>query len=420
MSTSAYLFEKACFVLDAVASMGEDLRRLPPGSRAERDVSAHLQVAARQGLVLLCEIAGCPFEPTWVQKLVRVGYRNWLDSIKPLLETALFGPEDQAARRIKGMPREHTGEDRPVDEEVAVPKALKTVAALLDLGDAVRKHGAHEADSVSFEQQLAWGFNGATKVVTTLVEREWDVHWPEMLAQRGRAALDPFLVALRTSGDSWAFEHHLQPLDEAWLADADPEKTPAKEQAAERKRRAGVTSKKHLSGDLVIPKRYRGADIARLAESPVREHRECVAYAKEPSGSLVLLGNFKSALHGIQWAIGNHWFVQQLQAVRALYWHSLVEDNLTAQARSNWSVPRLLLCEILPVFVEENKADPGYAAKLIDYRLTEGLPTVLAVESCGLDALNLPADTLQRLESARRISLPTLSPGQLEAVELVL
>jgi len=421
MTTSAYVFEKACYVLDAVANMGEDLRRLRAGSKAERDVSAHLQVAARRGLLLLCEIAGCPFEPVWVQDLVRDGNRHWRDSVKPLFEMALFGPGDPAVPRIEGMPREHKpGEDRPIDEEVAVPNALKTVAALLDLVDAVRKHGAHEADGVSFTQQLAWAFNGATKVVASLTEVEWDVHWPEALAKRGRAALDPVLEALRTSGESWAFEHHLKPLDEAWLAEADPEKTPAKELAAERKRRARVTGKKHLSGDLVIPKRYRGVDLARLAESPVREHGECVAYAKDPAGSLVLLGNFKSALHGIQWAIGKHWFVQQLQTVRALYWHSLVEDNLTAQARSNWSVPRLLLCELLPVFAEENKADPGYAAKLIDFRLDEGLPTVLAIERCGLDALNLPAGTLKRLESARRISLPTLSPEQLEAVGLVL
>lgn len=45
MSQTAYLFEKACYPADALASMAEDVRRLAPESRAQREVSCHVQVA---------------------------------------------------------------------------------------------------------------------------------------------------------------------------------------------------------------------------------------------------------------------------------------------------------------------------------------------------------------------------------------
>lgn len=52
--------------------------------------------------------------------------------------------------------------------------ALKVVAALLDLGEAVRRHGAEKAEGTSFERQLSWALNGATKVVSTLLGAEWE------------------------------------------------------------------------------------------------------------------------------------------------------------------------------------------------------------------------------------------------------
>lgn len=63
MTITAYLFEKACYSLDALAMLAEDVRRLEPDSRAQRDVSCH--VPARHALTTLCMVAGTEFDAGW-------------------------------------------------------------------------------------------------------------------------------------------------------------------------------------------------------------------------------------------------------------------------------------------------------------------------------------------------------------------
>ena len=49
MSLEACLFEKSSIVLEGLARVAEEVRRLPTGSLAEREVGAHLIVALRPG-----------------------------------------------------------------------------------------------------------------------------------------------------------------------------------------------------------------------------------------------------------------------------------------------------------------------------------------------------------------------------------
>lgn len=351
---------------------------------------------------------------------MREGKPAWEAVVKPSLEASLFGAPH--GREAPGLPREFADlEDEPeLDEEELIVPALRVVAALLDLSDVVLRTQAAEAEGTSFTRQLVWAFNGATKVVSTLLAGDWNPDWPEALARQGRSALGPVLTTWQRADLIWSVKpSHLAPLDEAWLTDADPARAPEADREAERGRRAEVTEDTRQSGDFVLPPRYADVRLERLAESPRPEHQACVEFARKPSGVLVLKGEFRSALHGIQHAIGRFWFVDELETVRALRWHDLVESNLMAQNRAHWNVRRLLLRDLMPVLMEGGeRADPGYADRLLAYRLEKELPTVVTLEFPDLEVLALHDKTLELLRAARTIELPRLEEKEARSLGL--
>ena len=226
MSLDVYLFEKAGYVPDHLAGVAEDLNLLGIGSPASREIAAYLNVALRHGLMTCCAIAGAPFDGQAVVDLSRQGRPAWKHMVLPALEFALFGPDerDDDLKRT-GLPRTHPegAEPREIDVAEVLPRATKSLAALLDLVEIVRKHRCYEIEDGRFRSHLTMALNGATKVLTTLLNAEWDTEWPEPLADRGREALDAVVARLQDSGDMWCMSaEDLGPLEEAWLSETDP------------------------------------------------------------------------------------------------------------------------------------------------------------------------------------------------------
>lgn len=194
-------------------------------------------------------------------------------------------------------------------------------------------------------------------------------------------------------------------------------------ETAERKRRELADEWSQLPDDLVVPPRYlpaprqagREASLGAILDLKLPEHLLCLDYAEEPRGrSLVLHSSYASSrLADILWSIGRYWFVERLERVRAFRWSALVRDNLVAQDRSEWGVPRLLIEDLKPVFlVSGRRADPGYAERLLRYRLRQGLPTVVAIDDYRLDKLHLRSETVALLKQAVNVHLPPLEIRQ--------
>jgi hypothetical protein len=128
-----------------------------------------------------------------------------------------------------------------------------------------------------------------------------------------------------------------------------------------------------------------------------------------PRGTLVIHGGFASGLYAIQWAIGRHWFVEDLQSVGVVDWHELVENNLYAQEPALWNRPRLLIQSLRPALLADGSlADPGYAERMLEHRIVLGLPTVITIERYGLDEVNLKRGTVRLLEEQRNVVLSRL------------
>ena len=419
MSLHSYLFEKACYVPQGLARFVEDLRLLPVDSPALREVNAHLNVALRHGLKTCCVVAGAEFEGDWVIRLSREGSSVWKAAVKPALEEAIFGPDERDERiRASGLPRDHGPghEPREVDAAVLMPQATKCLAALLDLGEIVRRHRFDEVEENRFRAYLEEAFNGATKVIATLIGAKWGNDWPVLLAERGRGALEALVARLKDAAAAGRLSiDDLAPLEEAWLAEADPDRTPGVEREAERQRRARVTEKNRMSQDLVIPDPYGDARLDGLLIDRLPGHRTCFEYARSPEGTLVIHGEFASGMYPIQWAIARHWFVDELQSVGAVDWHELVEDNLMAQNRGIWDCPRLLITSLRPAFLADGtQADPGYAERMLEYRLARRFPTVITIERYGLDMLNLRDRTVQLLKQSTNVVLSRLTKEERE------
>lgn len=414
MALDSYLFEKACYVPEGLSRVAEDLRLEPAGSPAAREISAYLNAALRHGLMTCCAVSGAEFEGNWVVELSRGGSSVWKRAVKPALEEAIFGPDEREERiKASGLPRDHylAAEPRDIDVAELLPRATKCLAALLDLTEIVRKHRCYDIDDGHFRSHLGQAFNGSTKVLATLIKAEWDVDWPSALADRGRAALDAVLAKLQESDEAWRFSaEDLAPLEEAWLAEMDPVRTPEAELEAERQRRARVTKKARILHDLVIPKRYRNARLDGLLVDRVPGHRACLDYAGTPKGTLIIHGELASGMYEIQWAIGRFWFVDELHSVGAVDWHELVEDNLMAQNPGLWSCPRLIVLSLRPVLLPDGThADPCYAERMLEYRLALGLPTVITIERYGLEMVNLRSRTVQLLKQSKNVVLSRLS-----------
>lgn len=421
MSFASYLFEKACFAPGSLARAAEDLKLLPVGSPAQREVAAYLNVALRYSLKTCSEIAGLEYDAAWVMHLARDGDAAWR-AVQVDLENALFGPAapDDGRPRIMGMPRAVDPDEearKEVDVQAVGGVATMAVSSLVDLADALRKHGCFDLPDARFGSYLGTAFNGLTKVISSLIAAEWSTEWPSLLLEQGRAGLGPLESEWRKSAEFWQLgARPFVPLDEAWLSDVDPERTPEAEQAAERQRRANVTRNDRILHDLVAPERYRPARLAQLLVDKVPGHDVCADYARSPKGTLVLHGEFRSGLHPIQWAIGQHWFIEELQQVGSVEWRDVVEDNLMAQNRGLWECPYLLIGSLCPVALLSGggNADPGYAERMLEHRLLAGKPTVVTVERYGWELLNLRSRTVELLKDATNVVLPRLSDQELE------
>lgn len=432
--------------------MAEAARLLPAGSPAERELTCHLHVAARHALELLSKIAGTTFEAAWVLSLIREGRPAWERTLEPMFDAVLFGgsplpialdddddeddddwqddeDEDDDETEGEGWKGRDPAEARrgtselPLDERDVLPAALRTVAALLDLLTPIHRPEVTDVPAGGFEGHLVHALNGATKVVSHLLAAEWENDWPSKLLERGRDALPPVLAAWQ-KGELGVevTATHLDPLEEVWLVELDPVRTPDADRAAERVRRERVTEEAKLRGDLLTPRAYVRARLDRLAASPLPEHVACARFAREPRGTLILQGEFRSALNWIQWAIGRHWFVDELETVRAFTWRDLVSDNLLCQERAVREAPRLLVVHALPVYLMDGGlADPGQADRLLAFRLERQLPTVVALERTLVEALNLTPETRERLaQGATTIRLPVLTDPQLAELGLEL
>ena len=414
MALDSYLFEKSCYVPDALACVAEDARRLPAASSASREVNAFLNVALRHGLMTCCAVAGTEFDGSWVVQIAREGSAGWKRAVEPALEEAIFGPDERdECIRASGLPRVHPpdAEPREVDFSELIPRGTKCLAALLDLTDVVRKHQLYERSDRRFRSHLAQAFNGATKVLATLTDADWEAHWPVLLADRGREGLDDVLAKFEESGEAWRISApDLAPLEEAWLAEADPGRTPEAERQAERERRARVTEENRILHDLVIPEGFPNAHLDGLLVDRVPGHQACLDYARMPEGTLIIHGELASGLYEIQWAIARFWFVDELQSVWAFDWHELVENNLWAQNRRLWSCPRLIVSSLRPAFVADGtNADPCYAERMLEYRLALALPTVITIERYGLEEVNLRDRTIHLLKHSKNVVLSRLS-----------
>ena len=74
MSLDTYLFEKACYIPEALARLAEAQRLILAGSLGAREVSANLGVAMRYGLLTCCAVSGATLEGDWVVRLSREGW----------------------------------------------------------------------------------------------------------------------------------------------------------------------------------------------------------------------------------------------------------------------------------------------------------------------------------------------------------
>lgn len=408
------MFEKACYVPAGLAWVAEGLRLVSAGSPAAREVSAYLNVALRHGLMKCCAVCGAEFEGKWVVDLSREGSSVWKRTVKPALEEVIFGPDERDEKiKASGLPRDHGPGAEPREFDVAelIARATKSLAALLDLTEIVRKHRYYDLHDGGFRSHLAHAFNGSTKMLATLIEAEWEVDWPVALADRGRAALDAVLAKLQEADEAWRFSaEDFSPLEEAWLAEMDPVRTPEAELEAERQRRARVTKEDRVLHDLVIPQRHRNARLDGLLVDRVPGHQACLDYAKTPEGTLIIHGELASGMYEIQWAIARFWFVDELQSVGAVDWHELVEDNLMAQDQGLWGCPRLIVSSLRPVLLPDGThADPCYAERMLEYLLVLGLPTVITIERYGLEMMNLRSRTVQLLKQSKNVVLSRLS-----------
>jgi len=422
MALDSYLFEKACYVPAGLARVAEDLRLLAAGSPAAREIGAYLNVALRHGLSTCCAISGAELESGWVSDLSREGDAAWR-RVQSAQEGVIFGPDERDDRiKASGRPRGHApdAEPREVAVEEVIERGAKSLAALLDLTDVVRKHGCYDLEDGHFRAHLGQAFNGATKVLATLIEAEWSVDWPGALVDRGRDALDGVVAKLQESDEAWRLSAgDLAPLDEAWLAEVDPVRTPEAEMEAERLRRASVTKTNRIVHDLVIPERYRDARLEGLLVDRVPGHDVCADFARSPEGTLVIHGELASGMYEIQWAIARFWFVDELQSVGAVDWHELVEDNLMAQNQGLWNCPRLIVGSLRPVWLAGGaQADPCYAERMLEHRLALGLPTVITIERYGLEQVNLRSRTVQLLKESKNVVLSRLSEEDREIGEM--
>jgi hypothetical protein len=365
-------------------------------------------------MMTCCAVCGAEFKGEWVVDLAREGSSAWKRVVKPELEEAIFGPDERDERlKSTGLPRGHAPDAEPREVEVAevIPRAARCLAALLDLTEIVRKRRCYDLKDGRFRSHLGVAFNGATKVLATLVEADWDVDWPGLLTDRGREVLDGVLAKLQEGSEVWRLQPgDLAPLEEAWLGMVDPGRTPETELEAERRRRARVTRENRIVHDLVIPERYGNARLEGLLVTRIPGHQACVDYARRPEGTLIIHGELASGMYPIQWAIARFWFVDELQSVGAVEWQGLVEDNVMAQNRGLWSCPRLIISSLQPVLLPDGThADPGYAELMLEYRLEQGLPTVITIERFGLEMVNLRSRTVQLIKRSRNIVLSRLS-----------
>lgn len=399
MNTPEYLLEKACFVSSGLACLAETLRAAHLESRRVED---HLCVAVRSSLELCATVRGVQVEPHWVLGLVREGSPYWKTTCRPqLCPDELAPPADD------------------VDDAALDRLAVRNVAALLDLADATLAAELPPRAQSRLRVHLAWCLGAATKVVASRAEAEWSPRWADRLASEGRAALPEVVAALSASCEAPLDSAAFAPLNEAWLFAADPDRSAAAERRAERRRRRRLDPDRLLPGDLVFPKRYRGLTVRRIERSGLPQHRVCVDFAEDPQGALVLAGGPRSGVRATAWAIARHWFVEELRDVRPLSWIELVSDNLHAQNLDNWSVERALIHDLLPVELDDGRpADPGYADRLLAYRLRRRLPTVIALEETTLASLRLRPTTRALLQSARWLDLPNLTQGQLDATRI--
>ena len=126
---------------------------------------------------------------------------------------------------------------RFLDDETAL-SAARTLSALADLVEAIKKHRCDEHPDAQFASRLSGAFNGATKAVTETLGAEWTHEWIPQLTEHGREALATIVCGFRERGLlEQVGEGAFEPLDEAWLSQLDPERTPEAEQEAERTRR---------------------------------------------------------------------------------------------------------------------------------------------------------------------------------------
>lgn len=450
MAYDAYLFEKASYVPDSLSRLAEDLKLLEPSSPAHREVAAYLNVALRHSLQICASLTGARFDASWVVGIARDGHSHWAQVVEPALKAAAASAEDppvlplastddreddegwddddgwededdsdeaeawRGEDSVPDVPHGRSRRRRFLDDDTVL-SAARTLSALADLVEAIRKHGCQDHPDARFAPRLGAAFNGATKVVAEALGAEWSHDWVSALADHGREALSTIVCAFRDHGLlEDVGDEIFEPLNEAWLSELDPERTPEAEQEAERARRAKVTRKTAILHDLVPPDRHRNASLSQLLVKDVPGHDTCAAYAQKPEGVLILHGELHSALHPIQWAIGRYWFVERLFSVGAVDWNELVGDNIMAQSPGLWSSPYLLITSLCPVplWTGGGYADPGYAERLLEHRLLARIPTVITIERYGWELLNLRSRTIELLKGATNVVLSRLSEAE--------
>jgi hypothetical protein len=414
MVLDSYMYEKAQYVPQSLASFAEDLRLIPFGSAQSRELSAYLNVALRYGLKTCCVFTDADFESVWVRELSRGGYKVWDKLVKPALDEAYRASKEKAKSQLPELSKEDD------DDREALTQIRRTMAALLDLTEVVLKHGCYELKEGNFRGQLGFAFNGATKVFADLHRLSWDLKWIEQLVTGGRAAAEEIITEFQVKEDRWGLSiDYLAPLEEAWLAEMDPTQTPEAEREVERERRAAVTKANRILYDLLIPEHFAHVRLDDLLVEEVPGHQACSDYARAPEGFLVIHGEFISGLFEIQWAIARYWFVDALESVSVIEWRDLVEDNLMAQNRSLWNCPHLLISSLEPVSLPDGTlADPGYAERLLVYRLEQKLPTVLSFERYSPADANLQGRTVELLKQSNNVVLSRLSQEERESCEL--
>lgn len=396
MGPIGYLLEKVGYVCAGLARAAAGLKELGVGTPAHQEVQAHLEVAAFHALRSISLATGIRWKPEWPKALVGECTPFW----------------ERLARTLEAGINEERADSGPALRA----SASRTLSALLDLIEALRERKLLDLGHGSVKASLAFALNGLTKVIATLHLSDWDDQWPEALLNRGRTGLEEVLREMeQTAKVTLSDLGEYAPLrDDLWLAGQDPDSSPEKNQEAERRRRLSLSDKSRYPGDLRIPRAYKDKPLEAVLDFGVPEHAECGRFAKAPEGrSLVLSGVFTSGLLDIQWAIGRHWFVERLHQVSAFDWHELVEDNLLAQTRTVWKAPYFLIVGLRPITLpDESTADPGYAERLLQFRLKERLSTVITIERYGPMELGLRKETLGLLEQAVNVHLPPLEDRQ--------